>query len=711
MLTDTTVSTMSSDATTMSSDTTMFSDAAMLSDKTVFYFTNWKMLGATGALEFYLRSPATVTERLAFANTSVGCRMDMDIDRETRRAKILLNGYHLGDKIGSNETSEREERYHGSVLGGVRLMNSGWQPPKPGKPVPWETLGSRPVEGPSHLPSFFRFSSIPDGDPDRWSVSSCSPLEFEVLTQKSVRTESTKRQKAFLSGEDLGAIFGCCHVGCCHDSETPFPKNGPTPIPELRGMSREDYGLERAPLLLMDLWEAGSFGSEAEHSRETSIESDLLSIPATSEDDFLWSPSPSNKFAETIARRLLEHYRRETRSVKECRPGAESHDASEGTLHNPGNPVLGVANCTGIQTCRTSSPGKGFYGDDESDGEGSRKQQAGRKLGAVGERRLARPFACPFWKLDPSEYRGCFTLTLKDTSRVKQHLSRKHAPEFYCERCMAVFPDHGTHQAHIRSTPICHPRSQGFAGITHQQQRQLSRKSKASLSERERWFAIWDIVVPGQPKPASPYIDSNLSEDLNRFREFAHSRGPAMIAAEMRDGNTGAPPLTEEQAALDLERAISRGFTFLFETWLAERTSSPSVPPTVSTSSHLVSSASSRPTGGPASSDATRPTSQDNGEAPAPLIPSYEGNAVLLSNTLQEERCSPGRHYEHEDEGLGSNFDAVWDEIMRDNADDGYDLAQNASLHNATGETEPGDVSRDNNLGYSVGWGGERSQG
>jgi hypothetical protein len=117
-----------------------------------------------------------------------------------------------------------------------------------------------------------------------------------------------------------------------------------------------------------------------------------------------------------------------------------------------------------------------------------------------------------------------------------------------------------------------------FAGITHQQQRRLSRKSRSSLSEPERWFDIWDIVFPGRPRPASPYVDANFSEDLSRFREFAHGRGLAILAAEVRSGCLEISSAMQSEVVSALEQTISRGFVSMFETWTAEHGSSTLAP-------------------------------------------------------------------------------------------------------------------------------------
>lgn len=135
---------------------------------------------------------------------------------------------------------------------------------------------------------------------------------------------------------------------------------------------------------------------------------------------------------------------------------------------------------------------------------------------------------------------------------------------WYCPSCLIIFPDEPNYDQHVRSGTCSHQPCK-FNGITHQQQRKISKRSKPNTTDSERWFVIWDIVFPDQTRPASAYMDSELSEDLSRFKEFAQARGPAVMAAEIQANCSAADP------GPVLEAAISRGFDVLFETWLAER--------------------------------------------------------------------------------------------------------------------------------------------
>jgi hypothetical protein len=78
--------------------------------------------------------------------------------------------------------------------------------------------------------------------------------------------------------------------------------------------------------------------------------------------------------------------------------------------------------------------------DDNADEDESRRRQT-KSLRPDDAALSSKLLACPFWKLDPGKHRECFRMKLDRISRVKQHLNRKHAPDFYCEFCLLVSLD------------------------------------------------------------------------------------------------------------------------------------------------------------------------------------------------------------------------------------------------------------------------------
>ncbi|KAK3332627.1 hypothetical protein B0T19DRAFT_473480 [Cercophora scortea] len=358
--------------------------------------------------------------------------------------------------------------------------------------------------------------------------------------------------------------------------------------------------------------------SSATWSPGLSLDSDVLSISDMSEDvttdHTLSSADPLFDIIDKTTRCLLARYRSRGMDTKEqSSPRVAPRRAPDSSVsnirqHAPSAdppPSTGSHNFIAIapstttlhpSTKPTSSnrkrnrvEGAGDDDDPDEDDPPFKKPRANEPTPAATPI-ASRLLACPFWKHDPAKHRGCFRIKLDKISRVKQHLARKHAPGLYCEFCLAVFADrdsHG-HQAHVQARS-CAYRACELPGMTHQQQRELSRKSNRHASEQDQWFAIWDVIFPDRSRPASAYMDPDLSEDLCHFREFAELHGPGILAAELMmletptspDTNINPLPRHERDEneppsfmRSNLERVIAHGFTTLFEDWLASRTPS-----------------------------------------------------------------------------------------------------------------------------------------
>ncbi|KAL2258531.1 hypothetical protein VTK26DRAFT_8128 [Humicola hyalothermophila] len=393
-----------------------------------------------------------------------------------------------------------------------------------------------------------------------------------------------------------------------------------------------------SPDIVRELSNSPPYLTEETSPSGSSIETDILSIPDSPE--VVHSPPPSLRdvyqpLVNAVATRLLDEYRRLAISLPmtTCPTASSASSTDLGGLGDSRHSVLCAS--SPIQAWKT--PQKRTNGDRGEEGESdeeerNRRPRKRQRPNSLANRKPTRFLACPFWKLDPSEYRSCFKLALDGIARVKQHLSRKHAPEFYCEFCLEVLPDKDAHRRHVESRK-CSYRSCKFSGITHQQQRELSRRSKPNMSESDRWFAVWDIVFPDKTRPASAYMDSDLSEDLCRFREFAQARGPAIVAAEMQ-----ALHLAPDAGPV-LEGAISRGFERLFDTWLAERGS----PPGHQAASPITTD-SSPPQNQSGSSTSCPITGETPATSTASLHEQQHAENQLLLETLQENQLSQAVH-------------------------------------------------------------------
>lgn len=181
-----------------------------------------------------------------------------------------------------------------------------------------------------------------------------------------------------------------------------------------------------------------------------------------------------------------------------------------------------------------------------------------------------RFFACPFWKRDPIRHRNCFR-GVKRIRDVKQHLRRSHQQPVFCRRCGMEFGDQEAALGeHLRAAELCEIRYfQDPDGITTLHQNALKRYSERGGDKAAQWYVIWDFLFPGgpngkppPPRPTSPYVDQDLSEDMSSFREFAHREGWRALAND--------PDLSHVALSVD-EELLQRCLDRIHENWLARR--------------------------------------------------------------------------------------------------------------------------------------------
>ena len=170
------------------------------------------------------------------------------------------------------------------------------------------------------------------------------------------------------------------------------------------------------------------------------------------------------------------------------------------------------------------SCGKRFNNKDREneDGESQRKAPGGSPPGGGDNPRVkGRLFACPFVKRYPKRYFKCFSHTLKDISRVKQHLFRDktHRLPIYCPNCSTIFDNELLRDEHIRDIQCIKMPAMKWEGVNESQRRQLSKRSPSARTPEANWFAIFEILFPGDPLPIDPYVDMALSGELRAFRE------------------------------------------------------------------------------------------------------------------------------------------------------------------------------------------------
>ncbi|KAI9934501.1 hypothetical protein MW887_000115 [Aspergillus wentii] len=172
--------------------------------------------------------------------------------------------------------------------------------------------------------------------------------------------------------------------------------------------------------------------------------------------------------------------------------------------------------------------------DDDDDGIDPRPTKNARK----DEPKPPR-LACPFYKRHPDIFSnissGCGPRVYENSSRVKQHIERKHKPPIYCPLCSAVFESECVRDSHTREN-ICaiQPQKERTWATSEQLQQLKSRKRGGSGTEIEKWNRIYGILFPGDRLPDSPYLDSTLSAQINVLRQEFQNEAPAAVLAAIR---------------------------------------------------------------------------------------------------------------------------------------------------------------------------------
>lgn len=185
------------------------------------------------------------------------------------------------------------------------------------------------------------------------------------------------------------------------------------------------------------------------------------------------------------------------------------------------------------------------------------------------ERKLS--FACPYSKKDPMKHRDCYKYMLTRIRDVKQHLTRRHCMPMYCPRCFATFEDEESRDEHIIEN-ICDAVLSATKpdGITESQRQQLSKKPPTNLSQEDQWFAVWHILFPGSPRPNSPYIDSELLQDITLYQEFLTTSGPQILSDVLAQSGatiTWNTPREEQDGVAFQQSILEEGLRAVFNQW------------------------------------------------------------------------------------------------------------------------------------------------
>lgn len=133
-------------------------------------------------------------------------------------------------------------------------------------------------------------------------------------------------------------------------------------------------------------------------------------------------------------------------------------------------------------------------------------------------------WACPFFKLDPINYAECLgRYSFRRIHDVKQHILRRHTvAEYHCPNCWEEFSHHTPWKEHTQNI-TCHP-TPGPENLSQQECEALKNtRFPAGLSDKQKWYLIWQQLFAMHPPPSSPYVGNGFCEPNRIIRPYAIS--------------------------------------------------------------------------------------------------------------------------------------------------------------------------------------------
>ncbi|KAH7217320.1 hypothetical protein BKA60DRAFT_621667 [Fusarium oxysporum] len=174
--------------------------------------------------------------------------------------------------------------------------------------------------------------------------------------------------------------------------------------------------------------------------------------------------------------------------------------------------------------------------------------------------------ACPYWKSDPERYWDCFMKKNDTIAHLKQHLTRRHTPRYYCQICYQTFKDFDPFDSHALKRTCTRGPLAKLEGISQQQKNQLSLKSKGSVEQQ--WCNVWSILFPDRDPPATIFIHSTQSEDFCCMQEFAQREGVAIMLEELDSSGLLIRPDASRQ---QLQSTVQRAMVSIFRSYSIRR--------------------------------------------------------------------------------------------------------------------------------------------
>ena len=322
--------------------------------------------------------------------------------------------------------------------------------------------------------------------------------------------------------------------------------------------------------------------SEEQPLGSESLDSELLTLSEDTESVAELHPAnPLHSILVDIAERIVQGFYRWRRNPHRETPGdADADGGSHSAQTHPQETTSGAggASGSGVQHQRRERGSRirqREQGGDEDDEGYQSERGAGKRLRAEDPPASSRSLACPFWKRSPfDKHRACHRYKLSRIRDVKFHLTRKHTPTTYCQRCFVIFETEDSLSDHIQQDNCCIVPGSRLDGITPATDRALRKRADKDQSVEDQWFAMRDIIFPGKERPFSPFVDTSLSTNLSNFREYFenHERSTwdEVDASLERLRGLNAP---DEDRRANKRRIMIMGMGRIYENWVASQSS------------------------------------------------------------------------------------------------------------------------------------------
>ncbi|KAJ0162440.1 hypothetical protein CTA2_4564 [Colletotrichum tanaceti] len=135
----------------------------------------------------------------------------------------------------------------------------------------------------------------------------------------------------------------------------------------------------------------------------------------------------------------------------------------------------------------------------------------------------ARLMACPYYKMDPIGYYRCVEKhKLYGFNRLKQHIERCHNTTlypYYCPLCWVKFDDAEARDRHVVSRGC--EMIIGPGDFNPDEIARLQNNLPRGLSDRDKWYWMWDEFFAAHPRPESPYVYEGIREPLRLLTGIA----------------------------------------------------------------------------------------------------------------------------------------------------------------------------------------------